>query len=92
VSRASPLEAEYGSDRDLLEFYRRRLLRRGWAGKLTDGEHAYILAHAGWMQRAVQVGSEAARRNRRIGAKSPGSAGLQSRHGTGSREAERRRA
>ncbi len=44
------LEAEYGSDPELLRFYRRKLLVRGWATFKTAAERSYILAHAPWAQ------------------------------------------
>ena len=41
--------AEYGSDPVLHQFYRRILLRRGWAGTISAGERAYQRHHASWV-------------------------------------------
>ena len=40
------LKRRYANDPDLLEFYKRKLLQRGWAGVADDVEQAYRLAHA----------------------------------------------
>lgn len=44
------LALEYATDPGLLAFYRKRLLVRGWAGRKTPTEKAYILAHAPFAQ------------------------------------------
>lgn len=51
------LAAEIGDDHQLFRFYRRKLLIRGWAGRKTPAEKAYILAHAEWAQAAVRAGA-----------------------------------
>lgn len=42
------LEAEYGSDRILLTFLKKRLLKRGWSGPRSPAEQKYIQEHATW--------------------------------------------
>ena len=42
------LRAEHGSDPTLLMFYASNLLKKGWGGKLSDGERAYVRAHTAW--------------------------------------------
>lgn len=44
------LAAQYESDPGLTWLYRKKLVIRGWAGKTTPTEKAYILAHAPWAQ------------------------------------------
>ena len=48
------LAERYRNDPKLLDFYRKRLLVRGWAGRPDDVERAYILAHAPWAQANVE--------------------------------------
>ena len=38
----SGLAAEYAGDPALLEFYKRRLLKKGWAGTKTPAETQYV--------------------------------------------------
>ena len=45
------LADEYLSDPEMLQFLRRKLLIRGWAGKYSPTEHAYVLAHSADAQR-----------------------------------------
>lgn len=56
------LAAEYQSDPQLLVFYHRKLLVRGWAGLKSPTERAYILAHASWAQAAAKAGTETLRK------------------------------
>jgi hypothetical protein len=56
------LAARYGSDPDLLAFYQRQLLLRGWAGSIDDVEAAYMTAHAPWYRAAVERGRRSAAR------------------------------
>jgi hypothetical protein len=42
AAEESGLAAEYRDDPALLEFYARRLLRKGWAGQRTPAEARYI--------------------------------------------------
>ena len=58
------LAAEYAGDPDLLEYYRRKLLIRGWAGKPSPAERAYQLAHAPWAARASSLGAGTIHANR----------------------------
>lgn len=50
------LAARYGSDPDLLSFYKMGLLHRGWGGSTDDVERAYQVAHAGWAKTAQENG------------------------------------
>lgn len=50
------LNTRYASDPDLLAFYRRRLLVRGWAGDADAVEKAYSQAHAEWARGAAERG------------------------------------
>ena len=54
------LAKRYKSDPDLLAFYRRKLLQKGWAGQTDDVEKAYMLAHAPWYKGLVERGRETA--------------------------------
>jgi hypothetical protein len=54
------LARRYKGDPDLLAFYRRRLLQKGWAGNIDDVEAAYMFAHAPWYKGAVERGRERA--------------------------------
>jgi hypothetical protein len=54
------LGKRYGSDPDLLAFYRKRLLQRGWAGATDDIEKAYQVAHAPWAKAAQESGARLA--------------------------------
>jgi hypothetical protein len=42
------LRAEIGGDPALVDLYGRKLLRRGWAGRTSEQEQAYLLAHSTW--------------------------------------------
>jgi hypothetical protein len=42
AAEESGLAAEYAGDPTLLEFYARRLLRRGWAGNMMPTEARYV--------------------------------------------------
>ncbi len=44
------LAAEVGDDAQLLDLYARKLLIRGWAGRTSKAEKAYILTHSTWAQ------------------------------------------
>jgi hypothetical protein len=61
-ARCTALSEEYGSDRELLDFLKRRLLKRGWAGKLTEAERAHVKVHVDWATRdglaGVRVGGK----------------------------------
>ena len=48
------LRAAYAADPALLALYARKLLVRGWAGRLDDTERAYLAAHADWYRAGVQ--------------------------------------
>ena len=48
------LARRYSKDSDLLAYYRKKLLTRGWAGRLDPVERAYVFAHAAWAQAAVR--------------------------------------
>ncbi len=50
----SALADRYRNDPQLLAFYRKKLLVRGWAGRTDEVEKAYILAHAPWAQANVE--------------------------------------
>ena len=50
------LAAEYDTDPQLLRHYRNKLLVKGWAGRTSPTEKAYILAHSPWAQHAAEVG------------------------------------
>jgi len=50
------LAERYRNDPQLLAFYRKKLLVKGWAGRTDKVEEAYILAHAPWAQHAAEVG------------------------------------
>ena len=55
----------YGKDADLLEFYGRKLLQRGWAGKTDPVEQAYRRAYAKGGEAAAVRGEQlAAQANR----------------------------
>jgi hypothetical protein len=64
------MAAEYGADPALLAFYRAQLLRRGWAGKLTEVERAYVRAHAEWARQAANTGAASLAKHRWRGPKS----------------------
>jgi hypothetical protein len=51
------LAQELSGDPELLEFYRINLLKRGWAGKATPTEKAYIHAHADWTKPSQRLKS-----------------------------------
>lgn len=57
------LRTEYTNDHQLLKFYAKKLLIRGWAGKLSDTEKLYLLNHAEWFKSAVESGRRTAARN-----------------------------
>jgi hypothetical protein len=44
------LRQRYQKDPTLLQFYAKKLLQRGWAGKTDDVEKAYMASHAEWYQ------------------------------------------
>jgi hypothetical protein len=48
------LRAAYAADPALLSLYARKLLVRGWAGRLDDVERAYVAAHAEWHRAGVE--------------------------------------
>jgi hypothetical protein len=50
------LAKRYKSDPDLLAFYRRRLLQKGWAGTTDEVERAYQQSHAPWARDAHEQG------------------------------------
>ncbi len=50
------LEAEVGGPGPVLDFYRRRLLHRGWAGRKSSVEKAYQRAHATWGRHDAERG------------------------------------
>jgi hypothetical protein len=56
------LAAEYEGDPKLLAFYRKKLLIRGWAGRTSPTEKAYILAHATWARLAAERLAQASNR------------------------------
>ena len=56
------LAKRYKGDPDLLAFYRRRLLQKGWTGNTDDVEAAYMLAHAPWYKALVERMTEQATR------------------------------
>jgi len=64
------LAARYKDDPQLLAFYRRNLLKKGWAGSTDEVEKAYQAAHAGWYRAAQKSGQrmaeEMARREREV--------------------------
>jgi hypothetical protein len=64
------MAAEYGGDPALLAFYRAQLLRRGWAGKLSEVETAYVRAHAEWARQAANTGTASLAKHRWRGPKS----------------------
>lgn len=41
-SKPKILEEEYANDTILLKFYKRKLLKRGWAGTLSASERDYL--------------------------------------------------
>lgn len=51
------LAREYWTDPEMLAYLRRNLLRRGWAGTMTDTERAYVRAHSTW-SRGTEAGAE----------------------------------
>ncbi len=48
------LRLELAGDRRLTDVYGRQLLQRGWAGRTSPAEAAYIRAQAGWAQAAAR--------------------------------------
>lgn len=54
------LRKEYGKDPDLLAFYAKKLLIRGWAGKLSETERLYLSNHSDWYKAAQESGRRAA--------------------------------
>jgi hypothetical protein len=51
------MRQEYGKDPDLLAFYSKRLLLRGWAGKvLSESERLYLSNHAPWYRSNQEKG------------------------------------
>jgi hypothetical protein len=49
------LSERYRNDPQLLGFYRKKLLIRGWAGDTDPVEKAYILAHAPWARQITKA-------------------------------------
>jgi hypothetical protein len=54
------LRRRYGKDSQLLQFYAKNLLIRGWAGQTDDVEKAYMASHAPWYDAMIQRGKEMA--------------------------------
>ena len=57
------LRQRYQKDPTLLQFYAKKLLQRGWAGKTDDVEKSYMESHADWYQAAQERGREVAAMN-----------------------------
>jgi hypothetical protein len=49
------LRLDLTADSALQNHYGKRLLQRGWAGRTSPAEAAYVRAHAGWAQAAARV-------------------------------------
>ncbi len=49
------LRHELGNDRPLLAHYAAKLLVRGWAGRTSVAEAAYVRSHAPWAQAAART-------------------------------------
>lgn len=49
------LRLELAGDRRLEDLYGRKLQQRGWAGRTTPAEAAYVRCHAGWAQAAART-------------------------------------
>jgi hypothetical protein len=54
------LRKEYGRDPDLLAFYAKKLLIRGWAKSMSDAERLYLSNHSEWYQSAQEKGRKLA--------------------------------
>jgi hypothetical protein len=50
------MRREYGKDPDLLAFYTKRLLVRGWAKQLSESERLYLSNHSAWYQANQEKG------------------------------------
>jgi hypothetical protein len=55
------LRQEYKNDPDLLNFYAKKLLVRGWAGRhLSENERLYLSSHSDWYKSQLEKGKRLA--------------------------------
>jgi hypothetical protein len=52
------MRKEYRKDPDLLAFYAKKLLIRGWAKSMSDAERLYLSNHAEWYQASQERGRQ----------------------------------
>jgi hypothetical protein len=55
------LRREYGKNPDRLNFYAKKLLVRGWAGRhLSESERLYLSSHSDWYKSQLEKGKRLA--------------------------------
>ena len=62
MASGTALALRYREDPALARLYKRKLLQRGWAGKVDDVEKAYQKAHTTWANRGDVGAFQNARR------------------------------